>query len=121
VPRPPPPLANDPAEPSPGTPRSELEVGSFPDVDTEACGRSVAYPREAEDLGIEGDVLLPVALAETGRVVDGRVVAGLGHGLDQAAMTALRDRCRFTPAVAKDGRRVPYVIQTYTFHFELPR
>src|SRR5262249_758123 len=119
--KPPPPLPAAPPVPGRGKPVSDLEVGSLPDVDTEACGRSVPYPREAQDLGIEGDVLLRVELDETGHVVDVRVLSGLGHGLDQAAMTALRNRCRFTPAVARDGRKVPYVIQRYTFHFELPR
>jgi protein TonB len=102
-------------------PVSDLDVGRLPDVDTEACGRSVKYPREAEALGIEGDVLLRVELDDTGRVADVRVLKGLGHGLDQAAAAALRQTCRFTAALDKNGARVPYVIQKYTFHFELPK
>ena len=52
---------------------------------------------------------------------DIKVLSGLGHGLDQAAMYALKNRCRFTPAIATDGKAVPYVIPSYTFHFEIPR
>ena len=115
------PLPAAPPAPPERRPVSDLEVGTLPDVDTQACGRSITYPREAEELGVEGDVLLRVALDEAGHVVGVTVLSGLGHGLDQAAVQALRHRCRFTPAVAKDGTRVPYVIQKYTFHFELPR
>jgi protein TonB len=102
-------------------PASELDVKTMPDVDADACGRSISYPPEAERDGIEGDVRLRVSLDEVGRVHGVRVLSGLGHGLDQAAVEAIKHRCRFTPAVGRDGRRVAFVIQSYTFHFELPR
>jgi protein TonB len=102
-------------------PASELDIKTMPDVDADACGRTVSYPPEAEREGVEGDVRLRVSLDEAGRVHGVRVLAGLGHGLDQAAMEALKHRCHFKPAVARDGRTVAFVIQSYTFHFELPR
>lgn len=113
----------EPSPAAPGTSKTgaNVQIGSLPEVDTEACGRSAAYPRQAAALGIEGDVVLRVELDDTGRVVAATVLAGPGHGLDQAAADALRRRCRFSPAVAPGGRRVPYVIEKYTFHFELPR
>jgi protein TonB len=100
---------------------SELEVKQMPEIDTEACGKSIAYPVEAERNGIEGKVRLRVTLDERGRVSGVRVLSGLGHGLDQAAMYALKHRCKFTPAIARDGRPVPFVVESYTFNFELPR
>jgi TonB family protein len=87
----------------------------------DACGRSIIYPRDAEALGIEGDVKLRVALDEHGRVRELAILSGLGHGLDQAAEHALRSQCSFAPAIDSNGKPTPYVIPSYTFHFELPR
>ena len=102
-------------------PVSELFIKSLPDIDADACGRTISYPSEAEQLGIEGDVKLRVALDELGHVHDIKVLSGLGHGLDEAAKFALTHRCKFTPARATDGKAVPYVIPAYVFHFEIPR
>jgi TonB family protein len=92
-----------------------------PEIDGEACGRNVAYPRQAEELGIEGDVKLRVALDERGRVLRVDVLSGPGHGLEAVAADALAHRCRFTPAIGSDGKPMPFVIPSYTFHFAVPR
>jgi protein TonB len=102
-------------------PASESEITTMPEIDTDACGRTIAYPDEAAQAGIEGDVRLRVALSPEGRVYAVRVLSGLGHGLDRAAMEALKHRCRFSPAIGKAGKPVAFVIQSYTFHFQLPR
>jgi TonB family protein len=86
-----------------------------------ASALDVAGMPEVEQAGVEGDVRLRISLTETGRVHAVRVLSGLGHGLDRAAVEAISHRCRFRPALAKDGRPVPFVIESYTFHFELPR
>jgi periplasmic protein TonB len=104
-----------------GGPASESDVAAMPEIDTDACGRTIVYPREAEEAGIEGDVRLRVTLSPEGHVDNVRVLAGLGHGLDREAIEALRHRCRFSPALDKGGKPVAFVIQSYTFHFELPR
>jgi protein TonB len=99
----------------------ELEIKVMPEIDTDACGKSVSYPADAETSGVEGDVRLRVSLDERGHVRAARVLSGLGHGLDQAAVEALTRHCRFTPAIATNGRPVAFVIESYTFHFQLPR
>jgi protein TonB len=110
-----------PAAVSGYAPVSELEVKTMPDIDADACGRTVTYPADAEKNGIEGDVRLRVELDEGGRVRGVRVLSGLGHGLDQVAVEALKHRCKFTPARDRAGAPVAFVVQSYTFHFELPR
>jgi periplasmic protein TonB len=102
-------------------PVSALNVKVMPEIDTDACGRTITYPPAAERNGIEGEVRLRVTLDERGRVSSVRVISGLGYGLDQAAVEALKHRCKFTPAIADDGRPVPFVVESYTFNFELPR
>ncbi len=102
-------------------PVSDLYIRKMPEIDDDACGRSIDYPREAEQLGIEGVVKLRVELDALGKVHAIRVTSGLGHGLDQAAIYALKYKCKFTPAIATDGKAVPYVISEYRFNFEIPR
>src|SRR6185312_4245521 len=98
----------------------EGDLARMPEVDADACGRTIGYPAEAEAAGVEGDVRLRVSLTAEGRVSGVRVLSGLGHGLDQAASEALRTRCRFSPAIDKTGKPVAFVIRSYTFHFQLP-
>jgi len=56
-----------------------------------------AYTEEARALKIEGDVLLEIEFTALCEVHVVRVVRGLGHGLDEAAVDAAR-RIRFKPA-----------------------
>jgi protein TonB len=105
----------------PAGPAAELSIKKMPEVDTDACGRSINYPPEAERAGIEGKVRLRVALDARGQVTSARVLRGIGYGLDQAAVEALTHRCRFTPAIGGDGHPVAFVIESYSFAFELPR
>jgi TonB family protein len=109
-----------PAKPA-YSPVSELYIKTEPEVDAEACGRTVQYPAEAEQLGIEGDVKFRIELDEKGQVHGLKVLSGLGHGLDEAASYALKHKCHFSPAVATDGKPVAFVIRQYVFHFEIQR
>ena len=54
-------------------------------------------PEAAQEARIEGGVVLEIEVAADGTVTDARVVEGLGHGLDEAAVAAIR-RSRFEPA-----------------------
>ena len=60
------------------------------------------YTEEARKLRIEGEVLLEVVFASSGKLRVVRVVRGLGHGLDEAAIQAAQ-QIRFKPAL-RDGQ-----------------
>jgi len=55
------------------------------------------YTQEARQLRLEGEVLLEVMFGANGQLHVNRVVRGLGHGLDEAAVTAA-SQMRFKPA-----------------------
>jgi TonB family protein len=56
------------------------------------------YTQEARDLKLEGEVLLEVSFSANGSLHVNRVVRGLGHGLDEAAIAAA-NKIRFKPAL----------------------
>ena len=60
------------------------------------------YTAEARAKRIEGEVLLEVVLEATGRIHVLRIIHGLGHGLDDAAVRAA-EQIRFKPAL-QDGQ-----------------
>ena len=60
------------------------------------------YTEEARTKKIEGEVLLEVVFEATGKIHVLRVVRGLGHGLDDAAVRAA-EQIHFKPAL-KDGQ-----------------
>lgn len=55
------------------------------------------YTPEARSLHVEGEVLLQVVFEATGKLRVVRVVRGLGHGLDEAAVQAA-EQIKFKPA-----------------------
>ena len=64
------------------------------------------YTDEARKLGIEGEVLVEVIFRASGQVQTVRVVKGLGHGLDEAALRAA-EQIRFKPAM-QEGHAVDF-------------
>jgi TonB family protein len=62
------------------------------------------YTDEARTLKLEGEVLLEVMFGASGTLHVNRVVKGLGHGLDEAAITAA-NKMRFKPAL-RNGQPV---------------
>jgi TonB family protein len=69
------------------------------------------YTEEARRLKIEGEVLLQVTFTANGQIKVLNVVRGLGHGLDEAAVTAAQ-KIRYKPAL-RDGQPVD---STATLH-----
>lgn len=60
----------------------------------------IKYPEEAKRNGIEGKVFIQAFIDETGNVVEAKVIKGVGHGLDEAAMDAIK-QTKFTPGKQK--------------------
>jgi TonB family protein len=56
-----------------------------------------SYTEEARKLQLEGEVLLEVVFGANGELHVNRVVRGLGHGLDEAAVSAA-NKIKFKPA-----------------------
>jgi protein TonB len=57
-----------------------------------------AYNANARAAGIEGKVRVRLTVDATGKVIDVAVIAGLGYGLDEAALAAARE-ATFEPAL----------------------
>jgi protein TonB len=74
------------------------------------------YPEEAQQAGLEGLVVLKVVIDERGRVGEIEVLRGVGHGLDEAAVAAVR-QWRFRPAT-RDGKPIK-VVHVIPFDFRL--
>ncbi len=62
------------------------------------------YTDDARNLKLEGEVLLEMSFTANGTLHVNRVVKGLGHGLDEAAIAAA-DKIRFKPAL-RNGQPV---------------
>ncbi len=67
------------------------------------------YTDEARRRGIEGEVVLEVIVRSDGSVGSTRVLRGLGAGLDQSAITAVR-QWRFAPA-RRHGTPVDVIVE----------
>jgi TonB family protein len=66
-----------------------------------------AYTDEARTMKIEGEVLLEVEFTAAGEVRVMRIVRGLGHGLDESAMRAVKSM-RFKPA-QRNGEAIDFI------------
>jgi TonB family protein len=71
------------------------------------------YTEEARNLKLEGEVLLEMSFGANGSLQVNRVVRGLGHGLDEAAIAAAQ-KIRFKPAMrggqAVDSTAIVHVV-----------
>jgi len=64
------------------------------------------YTAEGRSLKIEGDVVLDMVFLASGSIQVNRVISGLGHGLDDAAVRAAQ-LIKFKPA-KRDGQPVDF-------------
>jgi protein TonB len=81
--------------------RTTLDAGVTPATIVDSSTPAL-YSDEARRLGIEGIVRLEVHIDVDGNVAGARIVEGLGFGLDQNALLAVR-HWQFTPGT-RDGR-----------------
>lgn len=77
----------------------------------------IQYPEEAREAGVEGRVFVQFTVDEQGRVVNPKVMRGLGYGLDKEALRVIR-LARFTPGKHR-GRPVK-VRMSLPITFQLP-
>ncbi|QDF01147.1 energy transducer TonB [Myxococcus xanthus] len=113
------------ASPSSGTPHPQTPEGEGVPASSGGVVPPVllaqpeaVYPPEALAAGLEGAVKLLLTLDAEGRVTRAEVVEGLGHGLDEAAVSAL-ESAHFSPAM-QDGNPVPCQFE-FIHHFVLAR
>jgi TonB family protein len=64
------------------------------------------YTAEGRSLKLEGDVVIDLVFRADGTVQVNRVLSGLGHGLDEAAVRAAQ-QIKFKPA-KRDGQPVDF-------------
>jgi protein TonB len=97
------------AGPAKAAPSKRLAAVAAPTNAVDPCEDPPAKPRPksvpqpagteaARAAGIEGKVRVQLTVDETGRVVDVKLLQGLGYGLDEAALAAAR-QAEFEPAV----------------------
>jgi len=88
-----------------GSGRSQLADSGPPTNSVEITFKpNPTYTDEARALKLEGEVLLEVMFGANGQLHVNRVVRGLGHGLDEAAISAA-NKMRFKPAL-RNGQPV---------------
>jgi TonB family protein len=87
-----------------GPPTTSVEISYKPNP---------VYTDEARQLKLQGEVLLEVMFGANGQLHVNRVVRGLGHGLDEAAVAAA-NKMRFKPALrngsAVDSTAIVHVV-----------
>jgi TonB family protein len=90
--------------PDSGPPTNPVEITYKPNP---------VYTEEARNLRLEGEVLLEVMFGANGQLHVNRVVRGLGHGLDEAAMNAagkMRFKAALRNGVPVDSIAVVHVV-----------
>jgi periplasmic protein TonB len=68
------------------------------------------YPKEARENHIEGRVVIKFIIDQHGEVDSARVVSGIGHGCDEAALMAVEQMPKWRPG-RSNGKRVRVYFQ----------
>ena len=100
-----------------GGPKIQCRIPDRPPTPVEITFKpNPVYTDEARQLKLEGEVLLEVMFGANGHLHVNRVVRGLGHGLDEAAVAAA-NRMRFKPALRTgqpvDSTAIVHVISSW--------
>ena len=83
----------------------ELPSGGGQTAIVLAIQRAVKYPSLALHNGVEGKVYASFTVNEKGEIIDLRIVKGLGSGLDEETIRAIKSLPRFIPG-KQNGREV---------------
>lgn len=76
---------------------------------------SPEYPELARKAGIEGTVWVKILIDKRGDVRDAQILRGIGAGLDEAAIEALRNT-KYTPAIQNNQPVAVWVAQRIIFN-----
>ncbi len=96
------PGGNGPVFPAAGGPASAEAGSNKPPGPIDECaegptkakrveGPQPTYTQEAREAEVEGVVKIEVTIDASGKVVSAKIIASLGHGLDEAALEAARE------------------------------
>lgn len=66
---------------------------------------NINYPAMAQELEIQGRVMVAFSVSETGNIVNARVVKGIGGGCDEEALKVIKRMPKWTPG-KQNGRPV---------------
>ena len=104
-------------------PVAEEQLKKLPDHDTEECAAAMKEKwntSEAHAQGLEGKLTMRIELDERGKPRRVTVTQGLSKELNSIATGFVRfdPRCKFAPAIGKDGKPVAFVIESYVVRFE---
>ena len=81
-------------------------------------GENMRYPKEALENKIEGTVYVRYDVDQKGKVIDAKVVKGIGHGCDEEAIR-LAKSLKFQVPKNRVGRVVFH--KNIQIHFRLPK
>jgi len=80
--------------------------------------KHMRYPKEAMEAEIEGTVVVKYSIDYRGKVVDARVVSGLGYGCDEEALRLVK-KLKYT--VPKSRKVKVLFHKDLQIHFRLPK
>lgn len=79
--------------------------------------KEMRYPKEALAAKVEGRVTIRYTVDYKGKVIDAKVVSGIGHGCDEEALRIIRT---MTFKVPEDGKIKSKFSHQVNIHFRLP-
>lgn len=81
--------------------------------------KEIDYPEDAKANKIQGKVIVSFVVDEKGKVVDAKIIKGLGYGCDEEALNAIQATSGFWDP-GKSGGRPVKVRQILPVKFALP-
>ncbi len=96
----------------------DVEICPLPLGGKDAIYRNLVYPADAKAYGLEGEVKLVATVNKEGKVIEAKVIKGIGLGCDEAAIEAVK-KTRFLPGQNADGPTTSNV--TFSIEFKLQK
>lgn len=96
----------------------DVDICPLPLGGIDAIYRHLVYPADAKAYGLEGDVKLVATVDKDGKVIDAKVIKGIGLGCDEAAIEAVK-KTRFLPGQNSNGPTTANVTFSLEFNLKL--